>query len=118
MLEGVSFIGYHGVYANEKEEGTLFRVDVTMDVKDLPGFRTDILDDTLNYEVIMSEILEIGRNEKFNLIEHLAWEIQQSILRHPEVESVGVVVHKQVKNLCGGPQWVSVRCQSGRKAEE
>ena len=46
FVEGLTFLGRHGCYPNEREEGRRFQVDVTATVARHDGFRSDRLEDT------------------------------------------------------------------------
>lgn len=111
LIKDLEFYGYHGVYPEEQVVGTTFRVDLTLDLDaQLPGFQTDKLEDTLNYELIIERVLCVGTTHKYKLVERLAQVMADDILQaFPEVLRVDVTVYKSVKGLTPEPQWMGIR---------
>lgn len=93
-LIGLKAWGYHGVLASERETGQEFIVDVelSMDLRD--AGKTDLLDATLDYSIIATEVVEIIKGKPFDLIEKLAEVIAASCLSHHQVDAVKIKVHK------------------------
>ena len=56
--------------------------------------RSDRLEDTLNYEVIEAEAIDIAKRGQFFLVETLAERVAEACLAHPGVGEVRVVVDK------------------------
>lgn len=80
LLTGVTFYGYHGSNAAERERGQRFVVDVEIET-DLsrPG-ATDNLNDTINYSAVCKTIGTIMEGESRNLIERVSHEVAEKIL--------------------------------------
>lgn len=93
-LTGMRFFAYHGVNQFEKDRGQHFEVDVEMarDLK-LPG-QTDDLEDTIDYSRVFSTVRAVVEGTKRNLIERVAEDVAQAILRDFDVESVRVTLSK------------------------
>ena len=93
-LHELEFHAYHGVYAEERERGQKFLVDVhfTCDIREAAG--SDALADTIDY-VKVYELIEEEMQQAVNLLEHLVVKIQNRLQRDfPEMEEVHVKVTK------------------------
>lgn len=93
-LRGVSAYGYHGVLAEEKEQGQEFGVDIALEV-DLsrPG-ASDDLRHTVNYAEVAADAVAILQGSSQDLIETVATQIAEAALARPLVEAVEVTLHK------------------------
>lgn len=109
LVEGISFIGKHGLYASELREGRQFEVDVRLELDLRAAGATDELTETVDYTRICALVLEIGQKRSFRLIERLAQEIAQQALTLGPVQAVEVEVRKYVPDLPGSPRFVGVR---------
>ena len=96
-VKGIKAYGKHGVYADEKKEEQLFLIDVKATLRDTSRARDnieeDLLEETINYEKIVESVIELVKEESFNLIETLALKIVDA-LRHPKLQEILVTVHK------------------------
>ncbi|OFR88061.1 dihydroneopterin aldolase [Micrococcus sp. HMSC067E09] len=92
---GISAVGHHGVFEEEKREGQPFAVDVVMHVDVAEAAATDDLTKTVNYAEVGDLVAGFIMGEPFDLIETLADRIVGTILQtQPLVETVEVTVHK------------------------
>lgn len=92
---GVRATGYHGVFDFERREGQEFVVDAVLWVSTVEAARTDDLAHTVDYGAVAQDIVALIAGEPYNLIEKLAVEIAEGLLRgHPLVQQVEVTVHK------------------------
>lgn len=109
LIKDLKFYGFHGVYPEEQVVGTTFRVDARIDIDpDMPGFESDQLEDTLNYELLVEKLLQVGTANKFRLIERLADEMARAMLAFPHVRAADITVYKSVNRLTPEPQWIGV----------
>ena len=96
-VKGIKAYGRHGVYNQEKKEEQLFLVDVKAILKDTKkatgNIEEDLLEETINYETIVRTVIELVKEESFNLIETLALKIVDS-LKNPKLQEILVTVHK------------------------
>ena len=96
-VKGIKAYGKHGVYTQEKKEEQLFLVDVKAILKDTKkatgNIEEDLLEETINYETIVRTVIELVKEESFNLIETLALKIVDS-LKNPKLQEILVTVHK------------------------
>ena len=110
IIKDLKFYGFHGVYPEEQIVGTSYKTDIIIDIDDsFAGFKTDRLDDTLNYEKIVECVLKIATGQKFKLIERLAQVIGEGIVAFDHVLSADVTIYKSVTRLTPEPQWIGVR---------
>ena len=110
IIKDLKFYGFHGVYPEEQVVGTTFRADAIIDIdENLQGFRTDQLEDTLNYEIIVERLIQVGTTQKYRLIEHLAQVMADEILSLDHVLAVDITIYKSVARLTPEPQWIGVR---------
>ena len=93
-LSQISAYGYHGVLAEEREAGQQFSVDVTLHLDVGPAAATDDLHLTVNYAQIAADVVDVITGPPVDLIETVAVEIAQRVLRYDGVAAVDVVVHK------------------------
>ena len=99
-IKGIKAYGKHGVYTEEKKEEQLFLVDVKLSLEDIKESQ-DLLEETINYEIIVQLIIDLVKKESFNLIETLAKKLVQDIWQLANktsvmkiVKEISVTVHK------------------------
>lgn len=103
LLEGMSFYGYHGTLAPERELGQRFVVDVELRVDLRPAGTTDDLTETVDYSEVYHQARQIVEGPPAGLTETVAERIAGTILEgHPRVEAVRVRVAKPHVRLGGG----------------
>lgn len=102
-LKGVEIYGKIGVYAEEHSIGRKFIVDVEVKTSLKEAAKTDSVDDTLNYEIILHAIhTQMGRN--FMLIESAARAIAEEIITKSDeskIESMKIRIFKIKPFLAG-----------------
>jgi len=95
FVDGLELIGFHGVFADERRNGTRYRVDVELDGDFARGAQTDTLSDTVDLAAVVKHIRTINEHRQYNLIESLADAIASSTLeRFPRIDGVTVRVRK------------------------
>ena len=107
-LIGLSFYGYHGVTAAEKETGRLFEVDCEVEIDLADAGQTDSLTDTIDYEQIYNVIKDIVEGKAFSLLEGLAKEITGRILEQFPVYRVILKVRKMNPPIAGHIKFIEV----------
>lgn len=94
-LMGISAVGYHGVFEEEKREGQPFAVDVVLHVDAAAPAAADDLTQTVNYAEVADLVVGFIMGEPFDLIETLADRIARQLLEtQPLTDTVEVTVHK------------------------
>lgn len=91
-ITGLTAIGFHGVFPDERRDGQRFVVDVELGLE--LETRTDDLADTVNYAEVAEEVCAEIEGEPCRLIETLAGRIADRCLAQPLVQQVRVTVHK------------------------
>ena len=92
-IKGITAVGFHGVYTEERAKGQKFVVDVKLSLE-LKGIADD-LTKTVNYADIAHLVVRHITGEPVNLIETLAESIADKILKdYPLAKKVQVKVHK------------------------
>jgi dihydroneopterin aldolase len=79
-LNEMTFYGYHGVSAAEKETGRTFEVDCELEVDLAEAGHTDRLTDTIDYSEVHSIIKETVEGTAFSLLEALASTLADKLL--------------------------------------
>ena len=93
-LRGLKVRGNHGVFDHERADGQNFVVDITvwMDLADAAG--SDDLADTLDYGVLAQRAADVVAGPARKLIETVAGEIAEDVMKDLRVHAVEVTVHK------------------------
>jgi 7,8-dihydroneopterin aldolase/epimerase/oxygenase len=107
-LVGMSFYGYHGVSAAEKETGRMFEIDCEMAVDLVGAGRSDRLADTVDYEKVFRLIKETVEGQAFSLLEGLAQRLAARLMKSFEVDSVTLRVRKMNPPIAGHIRYVEV----------
>jgi len=95
VIKGATFHGYHGVLPEEKTLGQKFILDLELFLSLEACGKTDDLTKTVSYKDVLDAVEKIVTKERFALIEALAENIAQKILKEfPRVREVTVRVHK------------------------
>ncbi len=93
-LEGIEFFAYHGFYDEEQKIGNKYSIDIAITADLELAAELDKLEFTINYEIVYQIIAKV-MGEKHRLLEHIAYEIIQSVKKaFPTIQSVSVSVSK------------------------
>lgn len=91
-IKDFELYAYHGVYAEEKRVGQMFRLQCDMDFN--PGSSIDHLDQTIDYTRVVELIREVMA-ETEDLLETVVMKIADRIrIEHPLVRSVDISIEK------------------------
>ncbi len=93
-LTGLRVRGNHGVFDQERRDGQLFVLDVTVWLDLTAAAASDDVADTLHYGELATRVAEIVGGEPRNLIETVAAQIADEVLADPRTRAVEVTVHK------------------------
>lgn len=95
IARGLTFKGHHGVYQSEREQGQRFRVDLEMFLDLRPAGYSDQVGDTIDYAQVFSRVEQIVTTNCYQLLEALAENIAQTLLRSfPSMKAIEVTVYK------------------------
>ncbi len=94
-LNTLRLFAYHGAYAEERERGNQFEIDLSVEVPIPRAATTDALEDTIDY-VSLAECVHLVSGQKhYAVLEAFAYDLCHEVLAlHPEVRSVTVEVRK------------------------
>lgn len=115
-FNGMSFYGYHGVFAAEAELGQRFFVDLELSLDLSRAGASDDLNDTVNYADIFTCVQQLVENERFQLVEALTARIAETLLRQFPLTEVKVKVTKPNPPING--HYDSVAIEMIRKRED
>ncbi len=93
-LKNISFYGYHGVFEEEKKLGGKFEIDVELFFDFSKAAKSDSVEDTIDYGIVYQFIKNHFENTKYNLIEALAVNIADGILKEFKIEKVKINLRK------------------------
>jgi dihydroneopterin aldolase len=107
-LVNMSFYGYHGVAAAEKETGRRYEVDCELKTDITRAAQTDHLEDTVNYVTIYKVVEEFLERHRYNLIETLASRLLEEIKRQTRAERVTLRVRKRIPPVPGNIDYIEI----------
>ncbi len=93
-LRGLIVRGRHGVFNHERADGQDFVADITLWIDLVDAAASDDLADTYDYGVLASRAAAIIAGPARNLIEAVAGEIADDVMKDPRVHAVEVTLHK------------------------
>jgi dihydroneopterin aldolase len=93
-LRGLKVRGNHGVFDHERADGQDFVVDITVWIDLADAATSDDLADTFDYGVLAQRAATVVAGPTRNLIETVAGEIAEDVMKDPRVNAVEVTVHK------------------------
>jgi len=93
-LRGLKVRGKHGVFAHERADGQEFVVDITVWIDLADAAASDDLADTYDYSVLADRAAAVVAGQARNLIETVAGEIAEDVMKDHRVHAAEVTVHK------------------------
>lgn len=93
-LRGLAVRGNHGVFHHERRDGQDFVIDLTVWLDLKAAASSDDLDDTVDYGTLAQLAYDIISGPPRELIETVAAEIAEDVMKDQRIEAVEVVVHK------------------------
>ena len=94
VLTGLRAVGHHGVYAEEREQGQPFVVDLVLELDTTAAAASDDVADNVHYGDLAARVIAAVEGDPVNLIETLAQRIADLCLAEQRVDAVEVTVHK------------------------
>jgi 7,8-dihydroneopterin aldolase/epimerase/oxygenase len=113
-LIGLREYGYHGVLAQEREQGQEFVVDADVELDLGPAARSDDVADTMHYGELATALAAVVAGEPVNLVETLAERLIDTCLSFPLVSAATVTLHKPHAPITETFSDVSVRIRRTR----
>jgi dihydroneopterin aldolase len=93
-LTGLRIFGHHGVFEHERRDGQDFVIDITVWLDLTEAVATDDLKTTVHYGELAQLAAGIVSGPPKDLIEAVAGQIADSVMRTYAVHAVEVTVHK------------------------
>jgi len=93
-LRGLECFAHHGVFPDERRDGQVFVIDLTLSVDTAPAAATDDLTRTVHYGELAMAVKAAVERDPVDLIETVAQRIADVCLAHPLVSRVTVDLHK------------------------
>jgi 7,8-dihydroneopterin aldolase/epimerase/oxygenase len=94
QLRGLTVRGHHGVFEHERRDGQDFVVDITVWIDLDTAAASDDLTDTVDYGELARRVADIVGGPARKLIETVAADIAEDVMRDKRIHAVEVVVHK------------------------
>ncbi len=107
-LMNMTFYGYHGVAAAERETGRRYEVDCEIECDISKAAKSDHLDDTVNYVSIYKIVEEFLERHHYNLLETLAERLRVELKNHIGGHKVLVRVRKKIPPVPGNIDYIEV----------
>jgi dihydroneopterin aldolase len=93
-LTGLRATANHGVLEEERRDGQLFLIDVTVRLPLGPAAAVDDLDRTVHYGELAEQVVAAVESDPVDLIETVAERVAAVALGFPAAHEVVVTVHK------------------------
>ena len=98
QVEGINVYGTHGVYEQEKKKGQEFRIDLQIELREnilnFENYKSESFDNSVNYENLVNEVINVSDNNSFDLIDTFAYEILNSLRKYNNISKATVTIHK------------------------
>ena len=98
QVEGINVYATHGVYEQEKKKGQEFRIDLQIELREnilnFENYKSESFDNSVNYENLVNEVINVSDNNSFDLIETFAYEILNSLKKYNNISKATVTIHK------------------------
>jgi dihydroneopterin aldolase len=114
-IKGLRVFGRHGVEPSEREYGQDFLIDLECELDMSEAARTDLIENTVDYAVLIDVVKRIVETETYFLLEALARRLIEAVLAKPRVESVSVAISKPEVAAQTGVEKVEVRMGRSRR---
>ena len=98
QVKGINVFGTHGVYEQEKKKGQEFRIDLQIELREnilnFENYKSESFNNSVNYENLVNEVINVSDNNSFDLIETFAYEILNSLRKYNNISNATVTIHK------------------------
>jgi 7,8-dihydroneopterin aldolase/epimerase/oxygenase len=107
-LMNMTFYGYHGASAAEKETGRRFEVDCEFTLDISKAAKSDSLEDTVSYSDIYKVIEGVLHNSKYNLMETLIENMADAIFNSFRIRSLRLRIRKMIPPVPGNIDYLEI----------
>ena len=113
-IKNLKIFAHHGVYKEEKEQGQEFAVSAVLHTDFRRAGESDDIADAVDYGAVCLLVDEFMRENRFDLLEAVAWHMAQAILfEFPAVRKIELEVKKPNAPIPLRFDEVSVRIERG-----
>ena len=117
IIKGLRIHANHGVFAEEKEKGQLFILDMTLGIDLSSAAQSDDLNDTVNYDEICRAARDAMTTNTYDLIERAAEAVIEAVFAEfAPIMSIDLTLKKPEAPLCCEVDYAAVRLYRERKA--
>ena len=106
----------HGVYEFEKEKDGIFELDINLHLPLSKAGKSDRLEDTINYEDIISTVTKAFTEKQYALVEAAAQSVCDRLLNDFKIDKITIRVRKPHAPI--DADFETVEVQLNRKNEE
>ena len=92
-INEIQLFGYHGLYEEEKENGQKFIISLSIDIDYTD--KNDKIGNTVDYTKIINEVKYAFNKKRYNLIESLAVEISDNLMKNKKINSLDISIKKE-----------------------
>jgi dihydroneopterin aldolase len=114
-LHNMTFYGFHGVSAAERQTGRRFEVDVELSLDLTKAAKKDKLKETVNYTEVYNTVQELVMKNKFSLLETIAVRLADEILKKFKPNEVTVRVRKKIPPVPGNLDDIEVEVKRKKR---
>jgi 7,8-dihydroneopterin aldolase/epimerase/oxygenase len=107
-LMNMTFYGYHGASAAEKETGRRFEVDCEYTLDISRAAKSDSLEDTVSYADVYKVIEDMLNNSKHNLMETLSERMADAIFNSFRIRSLRLRIRKMIPPVPGNIDYIEI----------
>lgn len=94
-LKDLTIFGFYGVSPAEREVGQKIQIDIDLHADLAAACRSDALQDTINYESVYSQVMEVvGGSKRYRLLEALGEEICSTLIASMPIARVVIRLRK------------------------
>ena len=115
-IKNLKISARHGVYEFEKEKDGIFELDINLYLTLLKAGKSDSLEDTINYEYIISTVTKAFTEKQYALVEAAAQSVCDRLLNDFKIDKITIRVRKPHAPI--DADFEAVEVQLNRKNEE
>ncbi len=115
-IKNLKISARHGVYEFEKEKDGIFEIDINLYLPLLKAGKSDRLEDTINYEDIISTVIKAFTEKQYALVEAAAQSVCDRLLNDFKIDKITIRVRKPHAPI--DADFEAVEVQLNRKNEE
>ncbi|MCL2508580.1 MAG: dihydropteroate synthase [Oscillospiraceae bacterium] len=95
IIRDLRVFAYHGVNAEEKENGQFFSLDIDIIAKNSRAFISDQIGDTVSYASIIKSVITGMTERSFDLIERAAQHVADGLFqKYPDIRELRILLKK------------------------